>query len=232
MRVQVPPPALCTEKQQDSTHSSVFCYLLISFGTKTCCYNYSVTDVKTSLAYIVGVALGDGNLSRPNGRATRLRITCDKKYPNLITEIRDALIVIFPKNKVSLVLSRTDNCVDVSVYSNRLNDFIPWKVSCGSKIEQQAHVPEWIMRNNSYTKACLKGLFQTDGSIYYDRGYIMINFTNLIKPLINDVHLMVTSLNFKPHVYSSKQPNGKDKFVIRISKSASEFISEIGVTKS
>ena len=41
-------------------------------------------------AYVVGVAIGDGNLSNPNGRAVRLRITCDKKYPALIARIRAA----------------------------------------------------------------------------------------------------------------------------------------------
>jgi hypothetical protein len=38
-------------------------------------------------AYIIGVALGDGDLSNPNGRAVRLRITCDKKYPRLIEHV-------------------------------------------------------------------------------------------------------------------------------------------------
>jgi len=42
-------------------------------------------------AYLIGVALGDGNLSNPNGRAVRLRITCDTKYPALIAKIRGAL---------------------------------------------------------------------------------------------------------------------------------------------
>jgi hypothetical protein len=35
-------------------------------------------------AYVLGLAIGDGNLSNPNGRAVRLRITCDTKYPILI----------------------------------------------------------------------------------------------------------------------------------------------------
>lgn len=39
------------------------------------------------LSYIVGVALGDGNLSNPNGRALRLRITCDEKYPGIANEM-------------------------------------------------------------------------------------------------------------------------------------------------
>ena len=40
-------------------------------------------------AYVIGLALGDGNLSNPNGKATRLRITCDKKYPFLPLEKKE-----------------------------------------------------------------------------------------------------------------------------------------------
>lgn len=34
---------------------------------------------KRNLAYVIGIAFGDGNLSNPNGRAVRLRVSCDKK---------------------------------------------------------------------------------------------------------------------------------------------------------
>jgi hypothetical protein len=35
-------------------------------------------------AYVIGLAIGDGNLSNPNGRAIRLRISCDTNYPHLL----------------------------------------------------------------------------------------------------------------------------------------------------
>src|SRR5579862_3288729 len=41
-------------------------------------------------AYVIGVAIG--NLSNPNGRADRLRITCDFKYPAPIAKIFRSLI--------------------------------------------------------------------------------------------------------------------------------------------
>ena len=70
-------------------------------------------------AYVIGVAIGDGNLSNPNGRAVRLRITCDTKYPALIVKIRAALERLLPENRVSVVASR-GNYVNLSVYSNHL----------------------------------------------------------------------------------------------------------------
>ena len=50
-------------------------------------------------AYVIGVAIGDGNLSNPNGRATRLRITCDTSYPAFTAKIRSALERLLPENK-------------------------------------------------------------------------------------------------------------------------------------
>jgi phosphotransferase system IIB component len=45
-------------------------------------------EKSTTLAHIIDVALGDGNLSSQNGRATRLRVTRDNKYPAIIEQIK------------------------------------------------------------------------------------------------------------------------------------------------
>lgn len=66
---------------------------------------------KRSLSYIIGIAIGDGNLSNPNGRAVRLRVSCDEKYPLIIKEIIHEIHVILPKkqdfiNKKKIALYR------------------------------------------------------------------------------------------------------------------------------
>lgn len=94
-----------------------------------------------TLAYVIGVALGDGNLSCPNKRAIRLRITCDLTYPILIKEITTALEQIFPDNKVSICNKKKGTYVDISVYSNSLQNFMPWQLGKGSKFVQQATSP-------------------------------------------------------------------------------------------
>jgi DNA-binding transcriptional regulator WhiA len=76
------------------------------------------------LAYFVGIALGDGNLSNPNKRAIRLRITCDKKYPVFIETITKLLTKIFPNNKVAII--NNDTYVNLSVYSNKLSKLLEW----------------------------------------------------------------------------------------------------------
>ena len=130
-------------------------------------------------AYVIGLAIGDGNLSNPNGRAVRLRITCDTKYPALITKISSSLKQLLPENKVSLIGS-SGNYVNISVYSNYLEALLGWKASGGSKRRQCVGVPQWICEDSSLSVPCLRGLIETDGAIYNDRGYPMVMFSTVI----------------------------------------------------
>lgn len=189
-------------------------------------------NLHEKVAYLVGVALGDGNLTNPNGRALRLRITCDTQYPNIISEILDTLKIIFPENKITLVKRKIPTCLDISVYSNKLSSIIPWEQGLGTKLEQKIRIPIWIMNNPKYRIQCLRGLLHTDGSLYTDRGYLMLNFTNLSIDLINDVNQVIGDLGYKSRIYKSIQPNGKIKYVVRLSKDVQKFIDGIKFTKS
>lgn len=175
------------------------------------------------LAYIVGIALGDGNLSNPNGRATRLRVTCDLKYPRLIHKIQASIAKLLPNNKVSIVRKK-GNCIDISCYSNFWEDFLGWRVGKGSKIIQRISAPNWIKNNHQYKINCLRGLIETDGSIYNDRGYKMMMFVNATRELAYDVYEIIKSLNFKPRVYKVK--NGRKHLVyhIRIARDIEKFL--------
>ncbi|MFC1733724.1 LAGLIDADG family homing endonuclease, partial [candidate division KSB1 bacterium] len=165
-------------------------------------------------AYIIGVALGDGNLSNPNGRAIRLRVTCDTQYPYIQKEISENLQLLLPNNKVSIVPRKSTYC-DISVYSNKLHDLLPWQVGHGSKIKQKPRVPNWVFHRKAFIISCLRGLLQTDGSIYVDRGYKMINFTNNIESLSQSVFQMMQELGYMPRIYNIKSPNRNLKYVVR-----------------
>jgi len=185
---------------------------------------------KNLRAYIIGLAIGDGNLSNPSGRATRLRITCDIKYPLLINRIKKSVQLLLPENKTSIAI-RKGNCLDISCYSNHLENLLGWKAKNGSKIKQSVGVPSWIKENKEYSIQCLKGLIETDGSIYNDRGYKMVNFVTYIPTLADDVMNMIKLLNFKPNIQILKLSNNT-KHTIRISKNTEKFIQVIGIDKS
>lgn len=190
---------------------------------------------KNLRAYVIGVAIGDGNLSNPNGRATRLRITCDKKYPILFNHIINSLKLLFPRNKVS-VLNRK-GCFDVSIYSNNLEKILGWYAGKGPKYVQKVSIPEWIKEKDNYKIRCLKGLIETDGSIYFDRGYKMVIFTTVIPDLAKDVYEMIKSLNFNPRIYKIKPKkdkynyNQQTRYNIRLSKNVNEFLKVVDINK-
>lgn len=184
-------------------------------------------------AYIVGVALGDGNLSNPNGRAVRLRITCDKKYPKVIENILISLRVGLPDNKVSLVY-RNARCLDISCYSNKLENLLGWRADLGSKYLQRVHVPSWIFRDPWLIRPCVRGLIETDGCVFTDRGYTHVNFTTIIPELATDMERMLTILGFtySTQLIIAKSSNRKPKYVIRICKRGKEFVDEFGIDKN
>lgn len=182
-------------------------------------------------AYVIGVALGDGNLSNPNGRAVRLRISCDTKYPFLLEHIKKSVQQLMPKNKVGFVKTPR-RCVDISCYSNLWESILGWKAKEGSKYIQRVKIPEWIKRSRTCIKECLRGLMQTDGSLYHDRGYLMVNFTSSIPSLANDTFSLIQKLGYKPNMQIFAYTYKKTKYTIRVSKDSRRFVQEIELWKN
>ncbi|PIR44733.1 MAG: hypothetical protein COV10_03175 [Candidatus Vogelbacteria bacterium CG10_big_fil_rev_8_21_14_0_10_51_16] len=112
------------------------------------------TEHKKLHAYVVGLAIGDGNLSRVS-RAVKLRISCCTFYPKLIQRVAIALQELFPENKVSIARRQDRNCVDVICHSNKLENMMGWKVGLGPKYVQNVSVPEWILQDAELSKECL-----------------------------------------------------------------------------
>lgn len=104
--------------------------------------------------------------------------------------------IIWNREKLSYLskisISKTvSRCVVISSYSNHWENILGWKADDGSKFQQNARVPNWIWCQDRYIKSCLAGLIETDGCIYYDRGYAMVMFTNTVSDLAHDVMKMM-----------------------------------------
>lgn len=74
----------------------------------------------------------------------------------------------------------------------------------GSKIRQQVGIPKWILKNKKYMAACLRGLVDTDGGIYYHNHvtkgiryrHMGLGFTSHSLPLLEDTHNIFLRLGF------------------------------------
>ena len=198
------------------------------YNTKPVVWNREV------LSYLIGIGLGDGNLSRVNGRTVRFRVSCDLKYPLLITEIVAAIQYVFPESSVNIV-PRNGNWIDITSHSKYWENILGWQAGKGSKFVQNATVPDWIWCKDEYIKACLKGLVETDGSIYLDRGYPMVMFTNIVRDLSLQVFEMMIWLGFQPRIYKIRPKsnfNSQPVYHVRLSKQVNQFLNLVQPLKA
>lgn len=157
----------------------------------------------TKLAEFVGIVLGDGGISRRQIAIT-LHREDDKEYiqyvKNMILKLFEVSPSIVPVRHFvadNIVISRTE-LVDYCV--NTLG------LKIGNKVRQQIRVPKWVVNNDEYLCACVRGLIDTDGSVFTHRycvnnreySYKKLSFSNRSKPLLDAVYVCLLKLNLKP----------------------------------
>ena len=141
------------------------------------------------LAEFVGIILGDGGISDKQIYIT-LHIRDDIEYAN---HVRKIIIHLFKLNpSVWKRVNRTVVVVGISRVKI-VKFFLDMGFCIGDKVRQQVSVPEWIKSEKKYIKACLRGLFDTDGCFFIDKHKYKnkiyksggMNFTNRSIPLLN-----------------------------------------------
>ncbi len=179
------------------------------------------------LAELVGVMLGDGSiyLNKECG-AYQIRITLNINKERDYVE--EHLVPIF-KNLFDIncrVVERPDRgVICISVDSKELVDFFA-NIGLWHKGRKSSNVPSWIKNNKSFSAACLRGLIDTDGSIYRlsrkDPDSKRISFKNANVKLLKDFRDMAIGLGFHP----SKITHG-NIFITR-KKDIVKYMDEIG----
>lgn len=154
------------------------------------------------LAEFIGVMLGDGGMTK-----YQVRISLNKKDDALYAEyLQDVIIDLFrckptvrdKKNVRELVISGID-------FVEKLNGL---GLVVGNKIKQSISVPNWILKNSQYCKMCIRGLFDTDGSVFLDvhtiRGkrYSSSNvaITTYSPKLFGDINRIFRNMGFNPTI--------------------------------
>lgn len=166
--------------------------------TKPCNYPEESED----LAEFIGIVLGDGGLTHFQC-VIYLNSDTDQEFANYAQRLITKLFNIVPsikKHKIHKVLR-------VSVSSVNLIEYLTRKgLRLGNKVLLQASVPDWILLNPEYIKACIRGLIDTDGSFIIHKykvkekeySYPKISFTNRSLPLIDFVYTGLMQHGFTP----------------------------------
>jgi LAGLIDADG-like domain len=104
----------------------------------------------------------------------------------------------------------------------------------GSKHHQGVEVPRWICEDRLLSIPCLRGLIETDGAIYSDRGYPMVIFSTVIPKLAQQVDAMIRGLGFCSHLYRTCQDRTSVsvKYQVRLSRNVPAFLALVNPLKA
>ncbi|MBU1727182.1 MAG: hypothetical protein KJ880_06095 [Candidatus Omnitrophica bacterium] len=160
------------------------------------------------LAEFIGIMLGDGGITRNQIKITFNRTT-DALYSKFVQEVISKLFGV----DSTIIRKKSDKGDDVLVSSVNLVEFLVKKgLRVGSKIRNNVDIPEWVFRKKIYMIGCLRGLVDTDGSVYLykhrvnGKDYLnfSICFTNHSGPLLASLFNLLLRLGFNPVKTSSR----------------------------
>lgn len=113
-------------------------------------------------AYLLGAYLGDGYITLMPRGVYALRITCDRRYPDIIDEIATHIVLVRGSETVGFV-SRT-GCIDVNAYWKHWPCVFP-QHGAGRKHERRIALEPWQRAIvSAHPKALVRGLIHTDGN--------------------------------------------------------------------
>ena len=157
-----------------------------------------------SLAEFTGIMLGDGGITKNQVTITLNRET-DYDYMTYVKRLIVKLFELTPsfrEDKKSLATNIVVSSVELVDFCKNLG------LKVGNKIKQGADVPEWIKQKRKLMVVCVRGLVDTDGSVfkhkYRSNGrlykYTKIDFSSCSKPLMESVFKFLKSLGLRPRI--------------------------------
>jgi hypothetical protein len=116
-----------------------------------------------SLAYLLGLYLGDGMISAHPRAVYRLRIFLDRKYPLIIRECEAAMAIVITESKVGVYQHRREMVAEVSSFSKHWPHVFP-QYGAGPKHTRLIQLEPWQQRIvQRYPGRLLRGLIHSNG---------------------------------------------------------------------
>ena len=185
------------------------------------------------LSEIIGAILGDGNITFYKiGKKVgvyHVKIAGDYKKDKEyhLNHLKNLMEEIFNLN-VKEIVNPNHNERFLAVYSKKLVEFlVKIGLLAGDKIKNQVTIPGWVFNNQIYLRHCVRGLIDTDGSVFRmsqrDSNLIRISFTNHNHTLLKDTRNAFIKLGFNP----SKIINDRQFFISK-QEEIRKYVKEIG----
>ncbi|MFA5876917.1 MAG: LAGLIDADG family homing endonuclease [Candidatus Paceibacterota bacterium] len=156
----------------------------------------------SELAELLGILAGDGHLGEYQATVTTNSDT-DREHAEYIKALCEKLFSI----PVRISYRKKQKACVVVVSSKEVCRFLARKgMAQDHKIRSGMHMPPWIQARKVFRLAFIRGLFDTDGSVYVDthqikgRTYknIAMMFSNRCIPLLSDFKSALESIGLHP----------------------------------
>lgn len=133
------------------------------YAKKTISYPAESKD----FAEFIGIMMGDGSISK-----YQVAITLDNKNDLYYVDYVMKLIEYLFGHKPSLHVRKLARCAVITLSSIELSDYLhSVGLPMGHKLRARLDIPAWVRDVEEYSYACVRGLFDTDGSIYQEMHY-------------------------------------------------------------
>ncbi|MDO8563492.1 MAG: LAGLIDADG family homing endonuclease [Nanoarchaeota archaeon] len=193
-------------------------------------------QLNENTAELIGAIMGDGNIYR---RFNKYRIgftghpVTDKLYFEYLKkliklEMQKEGRIVDRKNSIQMVVNSKENCLFL------INDM---KILSGKEKSLKALIPQPIKDDWNLMKRFIRGIVDTDGSVFAVRKprvekYPSIEITTINKPLAGDIKSALESNGFRvSEIWSFKQKLSKNlgyRFGLNGKVQLKKWINEIG----
>jgi len=205
-------------------------------------YNFDINmPLSNELCEFIGVFIGDG-FTNKYGNLYHVEITGDRNldldyYNNQLKLICQKLFNINPH------IYERKGYVRFILYSKRLFEMLTKRFSIPTGVKcYKIVIPEEILKaEKKFLNSTLKGMFNTDGGIGFDRRksykkpYIRVNYTSASEKLIKQLHEILLKYSIKHSIHKKKNMNNeKVVYMIQINgtENVKKFILKIGFSNN
>ena len=181
------------------------------------------------LAEIIGIILGDGHIDKSSETGQYAVKICggedDLEYlesfvASLFLRAFGKHLKNFPCRKAKAVMFYVNDKSVVFTLEQ-------YGLKPGNKKENDVCIPSWIFKNENYLKSCLRGLFDTDGTVFpksSNHSVPQLELTSKIKGIQRTFRQGLLQLGFKPSKWSE---SGSPKCGLYARNEVDRFAREI-----
>jgi len=160
------------------------------------------------LAEFIGIMIGDGSVGSYQISVT-LDARTDVEYALYVGRLASRLFGI----EVATTVREKQGCIVLTLSSVELSAYlVSLGLPRGNKVMQAVAMPQWVANDLGHATACVRGIFDTDGSVFQEvhkikdarYSYPRAALVSASLPLLQDVHGVLCRLGVDAKVRSRR----------------------------